>query len=139
MNVIRAISNAGNIRFMTYSGTMNADLFLVFLQRLVQSIPGKITLIVDRLKAHDAQKVRQWVGQHADQIKRVLSPRRAAELNADEYLNNDLKEHIYADGLPNSQQELRQRIQSFLHRLVHWPTRIMSYFLHPSALYASGC
>jgi transposase len=139
MNVISAISNDGVIRFMTYSGTMNANLFLVFLQRLVRSLPGKITLIVDRLRAHDAQKVWEWVEQHADQIKLVLSPRRSPELNADEYLNNDLKEQIYAKGLPNSQQELRQRIQSVLHRLVHWPTHVMSYFLHPSVLYASGC
>ena len=138
MNGISAISNTGSVRFMTYARTMNADLFLVFLQRLVRSVPGKIYLIVDRLKAHDSQKVRQWLSEHQDQIEMVLQPRRAPELNADEYLNNDLKGNVYVRGLPSSQKELRQRIQSFLQRLVHWPTHVRSYFQHPSAQYASG-
>jgi transposase len=138
MNVISAISNDGSVRFMTYPKTMNSDLFLVFLKRLVRSVPEKVYVIVDRLKAHNAKKVWQWVDQHEDQIKMVLSPRRAPELNVDEYLNNDLKENVYVTGLPNNEKELRQRIQSFLQRLVHWPTHVMSYFQHPSAQYASG-
>jgi transposase len=138
MNVISAISNEGHVRFMTYDRTMNSELFLVFLQRLVRSVPGKLYLIVDRLKAHNAKRIWEWLDEHKDQIEMVLQPRRAPELNADEYLNNDLKAAIYANGLPNSQSELRQRIQGFLQQLVHWPARIMSYFRHPSALYASG-
>lgn len=57
MNGISATSNDEAIRFMSYSETMNANLFLAFLKRLVRSVPGKIYLIVDRLKAHDAKKV----------------------------------------------------------------------------------
>lgn len=53
----------------------------------------------------------------------VLMPRRAPELNADEYLNNNLKETIYARGLPNTQIELRQRMQGFLQRLLHCPLK----------------
>ncbi len=139
MNGISAISNEGSVRFMTYARTMNADLFLVFLQRLVRSVPGKIYLIVDRLRAHDAKKVWQWLSKHEDQIEMVLMPRRSPELNADEYLNNDLKGNVYVNGLPSNQKELRQRIQSFLQRLVHWRTHVMSYFLHPDTQYASGC
>ena len=138
MNGISAISNEGSIRFMTYDRTMTADLFLVFLERLVRSVPGKIYLIVDRLRAHDAKKVWQWLNEHEDQIEMVLLPRRAPELNADEYLNNDLKGNVYVKGLPSNQKELRKRIQSFLQRLVHWPTHVMSYFLHSDTQYASG-
>lgn len=138
MNVISAITNEGTIRFMTYPGTMNSDLFLVFLQRLIRSVPEKIYLIVDRLRAHNAQKVWQWVSEHEDRIKLVLMPRRAPERNADEYLNNDLKGSVSAQGLPESQTELRQQMQSVLQRLVHWPTHVMSYFLHPDVLYASS-
>lgn len=138
MNVVSAISNEGAIRFMTYPKTMNADLFVVFLERLIRSVPGKVYVIADRLRAHDAKKVWQWLSEHQDRIKLVLMPRRAPELNADEYLNNDLKGNVYVKGLPNNQKELRQRIQSFLQRLVHWPTHVMSYFLHPDTQYASG-
>ena len=138
MNGISAIGNDGSIRFMTYDQSMTSDLFLVFLRRLVRSVPRKVYLIVDRLKAHDAQKVWRWLAGHRDRIEMVLMPRRSPELNADEYLNNDLKGNVYARGLPNSRKELRQRIQSFLHRLAHWPAHVASYFLHPSTQYASG-
>ena len=40
---------------MTYSQTMTAVLFIVFLGRLLCSTTGKIILIVDRLKVHAAQ------------------------------------------------------------------------------------
>jgi len=138
MNVISAISNQGAVRFMTYARTMNGNLFKVFLKRLIGSVAGKIYLVVDRLQAHKAKKVQRWLNEHKDRIEVVLVPSRAPELNVDEYLNNDLKENIYVEGLPNDRKELRQRIQSFLQRLVHWPAHVMNYFLHPCVLYASG-
>ena len=49
MNQISAISNRGEVRFMTYAKAMNAALFLVFLERLLRSTTGKVFLIVDRL------------------------------------------------------------------------------------------
>lgn len=138
MNVLSAISNEGAIRFMTYAGTMNANRFVAFMEQLIRSVPEKIYLIVDRLRAHDAQKVWQWVSEREDRIHLILMPRRAPELNADEYLNNDLKGSVFARGLPKSQQELRRKMQSFLQRLVHWAKHVRSYFLHPTVLYASS-
>lgn len=139
MNVVCAISNDGSIRFMTYPGTMNSDRFIGFLHHLVQSVPEKIYLVVDRLKVHHAGKVRQWLGEHQDRIEVVLMPRRSPELNADEHLNNDLKENVSAQGLPGTRTELRKRIQGFLQRLAHLPAHVMSYFLHPDTQFACGC
>ncbi len=42
MNQISAISNTGEVRFMTYARTMNAALFLVFLGRLLRSKTGSL-------------------------------------------------------------------------------------------------
>jgi len=55
MNTISAVSHSGSVRFMTYSQTMTAVLFIVFLGRLLCSTTGKIILIVDRLKVHAAR------------------------------------------------------------------------------------
>jgi transposase len=138
MNQIAAISNTGAVRFMTYSRTMNAALFLVFLGRLLRSTTGKIYLIVDRLRAHGTAAVDEWVAAHADRIELFYLPRRAPELNADEYLNNDLKGQINAMGLPDSKEELRSRIQRLMRRLLHLPEHIKSYFRHPCVQYAAG-
>jgi transposase len=138
VNLISAVGNAGKVRFMTYKGAMNAALFLVFLGRLLRTATRKIYLIVDRLKAHDAKEVQQWLAQHKEQIEVVLLPRRAPERNPDEYLNNDMKGRVNEQGLPHDKEELRSHIQSFMRRLLHWPDHVISYFQHPLAQYAAA-
>jgi len=138
MNQISAISNTGAVRFMTYSRTMNAALFIVFLDRLLRSTTGKLFLIVDRLRAHDTAEVAAWVAAHHDRIELFYLARRAPERNVTEYLNNDLKGQINAQGLPDSKEELRSRIQRFMRGLLNLPEHVKSYFRHPCAQYAAG-
>lgn len=137
-NQISAISNDGQVRFMTYTQTMNAALFLVFLQRLLRSTTGKVFLIVDRLQAHLTPAVRAWVMAHGDRLEVFYLPSHTPELNADEYLNNDLKENVNATGLPHNKGEVRSRIQAFMRKLLHLPEHVMNYFLHPSVRYAAA-
>jgi transposase len=138
MNLISAISSAGTVRFMTYKGSMNAALFVVFLGRLLRTTARKIFLIVDRLRAHETDTVRNWVAARKDRIEVLPLPRRAPERNPDEYLNNDLKGNVNEAGLPESKEELRSRIRSFMRRLFHWPEHVRSYFQHPCVQYAAG-
>jgi transposase len=135
---ISAISNEGDVRFMTYTTTMTAALFIVFLKRLLRGASRKIFLIVDRLKAHDAKAVEAWVAEHQDQLELFYLPRYAPERNPDEYLNNDLKGGVNAAGLPENKTDLRGHMQAFMHRLVHLPERVRSYFQHPAVQYAAG-
>jgi transposase len=138
INTFSAISNAGALRFMTYKGTLDAALVLVFLARLLRTTSRKILLIVDRLRAHEAAKVQDWLAAHKDRIEVFSLPRRAPELNPDEYLNNDFKARVHQEGLPNTKEELRSRVQRVLRTLFHWPARVASYFQHPCVQYAAG-
>jgi transposase len=138
INVISTVTNAGALRFMTYQGAMNAALFIVFLTRLLRSATRKIFRIADRLSAHDAAAVADWLAPRQDRIVVFYLPRRAPELNADEYLNHDLKENVHAAGLPNNKGELRTRVQTFLRKLCHVPEHVMSYFQHACVQYAAG-
>jgi transposase len=137
-NQISTITNAGKVRFMTYLGTMTAAVFLVFLGRLLRSTTGKVFLIVDRLRAHRTPAVVAWVAAHADRMEVFYLPRYAPELNADEYLNNDLKGAVNAAGLPHNKNEVRSRIQGFMRQLLHLPEHVMSYFQNPSVQYAAA-
>lgn len=137
INVISAISNAGALRFMTYKGTMNAALFLVFLQRLLRTTTRKLFVIVDRLRAHEAAKVEKWLESRHERIELFYLPRRAPERNPDEYLNHDLKSNVHAESLPDNKEELRSQIQQWMRTLLHWPAHIMNYFKHPDAQYAA--
>jgi len=138
VNLISAISNQGTVRFMTYTTTMTAAVFLVFLGRLLASTTGKLFLIVDHLRAHDAAVVAAWVAAHTERLELFYLPRYAPERNADEYLNNDLKGQVNAQGLPANKPKLRSRIQAFMQRLVHLPKHVRNYFCHPNVQYAAA-
>jgi transposase len=138
VNMISAITNEGAVQFMTYAQALTAALFLVFLTQLLRSTARKIFLIVDRHPAHTADEVTTWVAEHRDRIELFTLPRRAPELNADEYLNNDLKGNVNAAGLPHNQGELTTRAEGFMHKLMRLPNHVMSYFQHPFTEYAAA-
>jgi transposase len=138
MNQISTITNAGVVRFMTYARAMNATLFLTFLGRLLRSTTGKLFVIVDRLRAHETPAVVAWVAAHRDRLELFYLPRYAPELNATEYLNNDLKGQVNAAGLPSTKGELRSRMQRFMNKLRWLPGHVRNYFKHPCMLYAKA-
>ena len=137
VNVISTVTNAGAVRFMTYLEPLTGALFILFLRRLVAGARRKVFVIVDQLRAHWSAEVREWVLAHRDQIELFELPTYSPELNADEYLNNDLKGRVNAEGLSQSKGELRSRIQSVLHRLAQLPDHVVKYFQHLCVRYAA--
>jgi transposase len=135
---ISTVTNRGEVRFMTYTRTMNAALFLVFLERLLRRTTGKVFLIVDRLRAHMTPAVQAWVAARPERLEVFYLPPYAPELNPDEYLNNDLKGQVNATGLPHNKAEVRSHIQGFMRQLLHLPEHVMNYFQHPSVQYAAA-
>lgn len=138
VNEVSTISNQGKVRFMTYTRTLTSAVFLVFLGRLLQGARKKIFLILDRHPAHEAQAVADWVAEQAGRIELFWLPRRAGELNPDEYLNNDLKGQVNAEGLPNNSPELASNIQKFMNKLKELPAHVKGYFQHPQVQYAAA-
>ena len=139
MNLITTISNEGEVHFLVYKEAMTAALFITFLEQLLRETKKKkIFLILDRLRAHQAQEVEERVAGREDRIKLFWLPKYSPEMNPDEYLNNDLKSAINADGLPNDKEELRSRIERFMSKLVHLPGHVRNYFQHPCVNYAAG-
>lgn len=137
MNLVSAITNQGKVRHLTYKGTMTAGLFLVFLRNLARGTKRKVFLILDRLPAHDSREVAAWAEDHAERIELFWLPKYAPELNADEYLNNDVKGAINAEDLPESTAELRSHMERFMGMLRRLPKRVRNYFRHPCVQYAA--
>ncbi len=138
MNLVATITNEGEVHFLTYKESMTGSRFLTFLEKLLSETTRKVFLILDRLPAHEAKAVADWVAGHADRIELFWLPKYAPERNADEYLNNDLKGAIGAEGLPESRGELRSRIEWFMSQLRQLPERVRNYFQHPDVQYAAG-
>ena len=138
VNQITAISNEGAVRFMTYKGSLNAAVFLVFLGKLIEGATRKILLIADGLQAHKTPEVLDWVEAHKGRIEVFYLPAYSPELNPVEYLNNDMKGQVNKAGLPNDRGTLHARILAFMERLARIPKHVISYFLHPCVQYAAA-
>lgn len=138
INQLATSTNQGEVHFMTYPGTMTAARFLLFLERLLRGATGKIFLIVDPLPAHVAAAVTDWVWERSERIELFTLPVKTPELNPVEYLNNDVKMTVHAEGLPENRQELRSKLQRFMHRLAHLPEHTTNYFQHPKIQYAAA-
>jgi transposase len=69
VNMISSLSNKGQLRFMIYQGSFNANTFLTFLRRLIKDAKQKIFLIVDNLRVHHAKKVQAWTAKHSKKIE----------------------------------------------------------------------
>jgi transposase len=138
VNMASTITNEGKVRFMTYTSTLTAAVFLAFLGQLVRGARKKVFLVLDRHPAHEAAAVAEWVEQQQGRIELFYLPRRAPELNPDEYLNNDLKGEVNARRLPDTKNELESNFQKFMSQLGKLSAHVRSYFLHPEVLYAAA-
>jgi transposase len=138
VNMISTITNEGKLRWMTYTGRMNAALFIVFLGRLLAGASKKIFLIVDHLSVHEAAAVEVWLADKKGRLEIFYLPKYSPERNPDEYLNCDLKTNLNADGLPKDREELTVKLRRFMHKLSKLPARVASYFRHKCIAYAAA-
>jgi transposase len=137
VNMIATVTNQGQVRWMIYTGRMNAALFIVFLTRLIAGATKKVFLIVDHLSVHEAAAVERWLADKSDRIEVFYLPKYAPERNPEEYLNCDVKANINTDGLPKDREELQGKLRRFMQRLAKLPTRVASYFEHKYIEYAA--
>jgi transposase len=135
--MISAVTNRGTLRFMLYEGALNTALFLAFLQRLVRSARGKVFLIVDNLKVHEAEKVQAWVAQHRDKIELFFLPAYAPEHNPDEFLHRDLKRSLGRRPAAKDRAGLENRLRGCLRRPQRQPERVRAFFRAPTTRYAA--
>lgn len=131
INMISAMTNRGEVRFMTYTSTMTQSKFILFLARLVEQEEGPIFVIADNLSVHHGKRVKAWADANQDKIRLFYIPAYSPELNPDELLNRDLKKNVHGKRAPRSLEELKENVLSFMRMLQKLPSRIMSYFNSP--------
>jgi transposase len=137
LNFIASVSNQGNIRFMLYTCTLSAEVLIEFLQRLIEQRQRKLFWIVDRHPVHREAVVQQWLAQHISEIELFYLPSYSPQLNPVEYFNGDVKQAVHDKPPTRNLAQLKQRVLSQLRRLQKLPVHIMSYFKHPSIMYAA--
>src|ERR1700730_8967868 len=92
MSLISAVTSRGHLRFMIIDkGSVNADVFIEFLKRLIKGAERKIFLIVDRGSAHRAKKVSAFVQTLGAKLCLFFLPPYAPDRNPDELVWKHLK------------------------------------------------
>jgi transposase len=137
LSLIAAVSNRGALRWMVVDGAVNAAALSRFLQRLIRDTKRKVFLILDRLRVHQAARVRAWLAEHRAKIEVLSLPAYSPELNPDEGLNADLKQVVTRKAPARSKQQLKRATVSHMRRLSKSPARIRSYFRHKPVRYAA--
>lgn len=128
LNHISAVTNRGEMRFMTYTSTMTQAKYILFLARLVESSEKKVFFIADNLRVHHGKKVKAWAESNKEQIELFFIPSYAPETNPDEYLNRDLKKNVHGKRAPRTFQELKENVITFMRKLQKTPERVRKYF-----------
>jgi transposase len=110
VNMVSAISPRGELRFRVQEGRMNAARFIDFLKALLDSVPGKIFLIVDGHPVHRARKVREFAENEADgRLKLFFLPPYSPDLNPDEWVWNNVKNDRIAREVIMSKDDLKTK------------------------------
>ena len=68
VNMISTVTNQGAVEFMVYSGSMNADRLIEFMEQLTKGKKKKIYLILDNLRVHHGKIVKKWVEANTKKI-----------------------------------------------------------------------
>ena len=136
VNMVSAISPRGELRFRVQEGTMNAGKFIDFLKALLDSVPGKIFLIVDGHPVHKAKKVREFVKEKADgRLSIFFLPPYSPDLNPDEWVWNNVKNDRIGRSVIMSADDLKAKAIGALRRLQKLPGIVRGFLRDPKLAY----
>jgi transposase len=127
-DVISSVTPDGDLLYWAFPGTMKAGKFIDFLEHLISKASGKIIVFTDRHPAHEAKAVEDWLEGRESQIELEWLPRYSPEYNADEFLNNDLKQVLKNEPMPQSTSAFRETICGILDWIASMPDRVKGYF-----------
>lgn len=135
-NMISTITNRGKLRFMVFKERFTSAVFIEFLKRLIKGIKHKIFLIIDGHPVHKSKAVKKWIEENGSLIEIFLLPAYSPELNPDEYLNQDIKQHTRKTR-PENQEAMVVGLRSYLKKNQKNPQKIMNFFKAEKVKYAA--
>ena len=137
VNMISTVTNQGMVEFMIYTGTMNSERLITFLEQLIKAKEHKIYLILDNLRVHHSKLIKEWLENKTDQIEIFYLPAYSPEKNPDEYLNCDLKYALSDTPAPKTQEHLQENVENHMKMLQANNQRVRKYFHHQDIKYAA--
>lgn len=136
-NMLSAISPRGTLRFMVVEGKVGADVFIRFLKNLLKGATRPIYLIVDGHPMHKAKKVKSFVESTLGKLRLFLLPGYAPELNPDELVWNNLKNHALGKIPHSDKNSMMASAKAHMRKLQRNPKIIQGFFQKETTKYAA--
>jgi len=137
LNMISAISNKGYLQFMIIDGRFNSEVFQTFLKRMIKYSKQKIFFVTDGHPAHKTKKLTEWLTQNKKRIEVFFLPPYSPELNAQEYLNQDVKTNIIGKKRPINKEQMRSNVEDFMNNRKKDKMQVQKYFHGKHVRYAA--
>ena len=138
MSLISAITSRGHMRFMIIDkGSVNADVFIEFLKRLIKGAERNIFLIVDRGSAHRAKKVGAFVETLDGKLRLFFLPPYAPDHNPDELVWKHLKADTVGRMATTGKADFETKVRRSMRDLQNDRRKTISFFQMPSLKYAA--
>ena len=137
LNVISAVNRRGALRFMCVEGKVNADVFIEFLGRLMESAGHPVYLVVDGHPTHKAAKTRKFVESTKGRLKLFFLPGYSPDLNPDELVWNNLKSQGTGKRAITGPDQLKKLVIGHLRSMQKNADLIRSFYRTPSTEYAA--
>lgn len=136
LNMISAISNKGHLQFMLID-KFNGEVFIDFLKRMIRYSKQKIFFVTDGHPAHKTKKLKVWLEENKRRIEVFFIPPYSPELNAQEYLNQDVKTNVIGKKRPINKSEMRANVENFMSERKKNKKQVQKYFHAEHVRYAA--
>ena len=137
LNVISAVNARGEFWAVTYSGKLNAESFVPFLQNFMDTQTGRIFLVVDGHPAHKANAVKSYIKALKGRLELHFLPPYAPDLNPDEFVWSYMKGTGVSKKPLKQNESMRQRVEEDLANIKHNRSLVRSFFGAESVAYAA--
>jgi transposase len=137
INAISAISRQGALRYMVFSGNLDANKFVEFLKRVMHKRRRPVTLILDGSSVHKSKSVKTYVDSLKGKLKLYFLPPYSPDLNPDELVWNHLKNHGVNRSKIEDKASFQKMVRAHLRSLLNKPEKIAGFFFKDSTKYAA--
>lgn len=128
LSTVIGLTLSGRIDKRHVAHAICGDDRLVTLRHFQRHVPGPLIMIWDRLNAHRAAVVKEYVGAHPEIEVHGLPPD-APDLHPEEGCHSHVKQHL-RHALPTDVSELRAGVDRGFARLRRRPDLILGFFRH---------
>lgn len=133
-NMISAVSPRGDFRFMIHEGTVDSDVFITFLKRLLIGATQPIFLIVDGHSIHKSASVKRFVADQQGKLKLFFLPPYSPHLNPDEQVWAHVKRKV-SRKLVTDKANMKSLALGALRSIQKLPDMVKSFFRQPECQY----